>query len=683
MARALIVLFLSLALLLTAQVAMAQSSQWRQYEFRSTCIVVYDFDEDGHLEIIALPDYVIDNYVLLPSPYPPADCGFTVDYDLDGAPELVLVQADVYAVYRGMRLIAQHELTGRLVLDPRGRAFAVGNTVVFNSTVIKVEGATTVFPLTVGNKLYVVYQSGLYAVIDDLSGWRRTVYMGGAEILGVGYAMYQFYILGRIREVGSVLVVYDHIKGNATLIGYPHEFERVVIFLLGEFLATSGEYLYRVSPSAAVLEYVGNVLHSDGDLVYVQRGSLLEVYSPVTRGTVISLELPATPAVFGGRYPFIAFSDGSRTYAYVALPPITVLFWAPPRVYVGEVFEYRAYVYNAIDYTVLLNDAPVPPSGRIALNRSGVHVFTVYATNGVVSVTREYRVTAIPRPLTILLFISGVTRAYATVNLTVRVYDRASWTPSEVRGLMCRVNVSGVDYVAESWTPITVQLLPASLSRAEARVSVRCGDGDYYEETTYETTVSLYPVQPVLQAEYLGEGTLRVFLVSPDGSTMAPGTIEVFLNYTRLGVYTLPATLTGIPPGTHMVTIYYYSTVPVFSSTTYTLSVTYHEDVSAISSETTEVLHVADVVRYVTVTETVRAGDVLVPTVETVIVTETVKATKEITVPIKEVVEISTLDVPRAITAAATGVVAGITIGVLLAWFKYRKKEKEIAKRGV
>lgn len=652
--KLLLALVIAFAVLATSQLALAQSPQWRQYEFRSTCIVVYDFDEDGHLEIIALPGNVIDNYVSIPSPYPPADCGFTVDYDLDGAPELVLVHAGLYAVYRGMTLVAQHALTGRLVLDPNGRAFAVGNTVVFNSTVIEVESATTLHPLTVGSRLYVVYQSGLYAVIDDLSGWRRTVYTGGAEILGVGYSTGRFYILGRARAGGSVLVVYDAHTGNTTVTGFVLEFDRVVLFLpfTGEFLATSGDYLYRVSQTAALLEYTGRTLHSDGLYVYVQRGSALEVYSPALRSAVASIELPAEPAVLGGRYPFIAFSDGSRTYAYVALPPITAAFSAPSRVYVGEVFEYRAYVQNSVDYAVLLNGAPVPPSGRASLNRSGVHVFTVYATNGVVSVTREHRVTAVPRPLTILIFISGVARAYATVNLTVQVYDRVFG--GEVRGLECRVNVSGVDYVAESWTPIAVQLLPESLSRAETRVSVRCGDGDYYEETTYETTVPLYPVPPVLLVEYLGEGTLRVIPVSPDGSAPAPGTVEVHVDGRRLGAFAAPATITGIPPGNRTVTVRYYPTVPVFASAFYQLSVFYYEDVTAVPPEVEEVLHVADVVRTVT---------------------ETVEVTREVPVPVTvaEPVEVPTLSVPAATATGAAGAAAG-ALAVLLAQ-RLRRRE--------
>lgn len=640
----------------------AQSSTWKQYGFNSSGFVVYDFDGDGALELLALPSYVIDNYVAIRSPYPTASSGFTVDWDLDGREELVLQYMSTYYVFRGMTALTSYSIPGKLVIDQYRKAFAVGNTVIYNSTTIVFHDATPpVFPITSDKRLYVIYLSGTSLRILDNTGWNVTVYAGDiSEILGVGMYFGKFYVLGKARTGGSILLVYDAYQRAVSVTGFTIEFDKAVLFVAYSeaFIATSGSNVYRVYRDRAVLEYIGDVLFFDGSYMYIYRSenNTLDVYSPALSTVVKTYYLPVAPMVLGGRHPVIGFSDGSRTYVFVDAPPIVISLYAPSTVYAGEKFFYSLDVRNAVDYTLLLNGQPIPTTGYLTLNASGGYLFKASASNGIITEEREYIVKVLPRPISIRLRVEGVPRAFEDATMLVEVTDVR--TGASITDTTCRVTVGSQQFDIAPWSRFTATLTPTSLTTNNIPVSIRCGDGSYYESKEHQTLVFAYSSSPQLDVEYLGEGTLRVRLIAKDNKTEATGLVDIYVNERYVGRQSLPATITSIPPGENVIMLRYQPTQLVFAPSTYTLKVVYYENASSVPPELLSTVLLADVVKVVNVTETIE-----VPT--------------PVTVPVEVPVEVPVLDATLTMViaggATAAGLVAGIFIPRILKVLKQRK----------
>lgn len=663
MKSASVVLLLAMLLMASGSVsvltASVQNPQWKAYDFVSKYFAVYDFDGDGVQELIAFPSNVIDNYVVLSTPYPKGDAGYTLDLDLDGVNELVVQQSSTFYIYKGMNAVTSYFLPGQVNIDPWGRALAVGNTVIYNMTTYTFRDATSpVFPITVTNRLYVVYLSGSVLKISDHTGWSVNVYSGNmVSILGVGLYLGNFYVLGRTLYGDSVLIVYNTYSGSTSVTGFTIPFDKVVTFitLSQSFIATSGENVYRIYTDRAVLEYIGDVLWFDGSYMYIYREEgVVDVYAPAFSRNITSLPVPSKPVTLGGRYPLVAFSDGNKTYVLVDLPPIIMRLTAPSTVYAGEKFMYYLDVYNAENYTLLFNGVPIPTQGYMTINVSGTYKFTASATNGVLTETIEQIIQVQPRPITIRIYISGIPRAFSESLLTVRVTDVLNG--AAVRDTSCTLKLGNESpRVVEPWIGTPVMLTPMELSKNLASVEIVCGDNKYYKQTVYKDTIFLYAASVTPDIEYLGEGTIRVRMLAPDNQTEAPGSIQVYINEEYVGTQPLPALITGIPAGNSTVRIRYMPNVLTFAPATYTFEVTYYKNASDVPEEFRASLLVADVVEYINVTQTIE-----VPTT--------------VTVPVQVPVEVPVLDTVLTLVIAGGATAAGAAAGVFIPRILKRRK---------
>jgi len=560
---------------------------WVEFQVVASDIVAYDFDGDGYDELLLLPDYVVDNYVLLRSPYPQYRNALLADVDLDGERELVLYTGGTYLAYKGTRLVGEFQLgSGEPVVDLLGRAVAVGNRVLFNMSVYEFSGAGKLYPAVAGGKLFAVYRSGNALYIEDTEGNRWLAYGDAIEPIGAVVALGKAYILGRAPLGGTVYIEYK-LGGEAEVVGFTVELARAVAWAPAteEFIAVSEDgFVYRVSKGYLVLAVDGRYVGFDGYHVYLYSGGKLAVYRLPTRATVAVLELPEprVPDVFGGTFPTVAVRYGYKTYVYSLLPEPRLRMSLPGRAVVGEPVRYSLTAFHAVAVTLSVNGTALPLEGSVKFNRSGVYVFTASASNGIVTVTETYALRVDPRPLHLSLEVKGTPVAYVPFGVVVKAYD--GLTGSAVEGLYCSLSVGGASVAAESWREVMVRVEPAQKGEVKEVLKATCGDGSYYAVAEHSATVAVRPAVANATIDYLGGGVVVIRFVGVAGEPV-PGAVKVYLNGRFVSSDLTPYRLEGLVPGDNLVVVEFAPEVPGYANATYRLQVHYAEDVALLPPE--------------------------------------------------------------------------------------------------
>lgn len=641
-------------------------SQWKQFNYQTTSIVIYDFDGDGVLETVTLPYYIIDNYVVVKSPYPQLDKALLLDANSDGKLELVIysTQEGVYKVYNGTKEIGEYNLgQGTPVISISRDALAVGNKVLFNMTIYTFNDASQVYPVTANGKLYVLYNSGSRLYIEDTNNNKKTVYDDNIKVIGAKIAGKYAYIIGQPPLGGTIFIKYDLSNGTAQLTGFTTDIEKVWGYLgyEGAFIASAGNEVYKIYQDKVVLIYVGTPLEFDGSYMYIYKNGEIRVYSPYTDKTIKTVALPENmePTVFGARYPYMAaeYSDG-KTYVLSIKPPVGLYLVYPPTVVAGEEFFYSLNTLQATGASLMLDGKKIPIRGHIAVNTTGTHTFTAYATNGIISIEKEYKFEVKPRPLDIELFSSNVPYVFSDFNITIWVYDKING--SKLTDMVCTVVTPTGNKTAQAWTEVPIKLVPEDPTTRKVPISVICGDNRYYARTVHNDTIIANPVPPKLSVEYLGQGTLKVYFTSPDKTVNAEGAVKVYIDGKYITQEPVPATISGIPTGNHSILLEYIPNTPVFSPVMYNLKVSYYGNISQVPPQFTEQVITADVVHVINRTKPV---------------TQTVTQTKYLnqTVP----VEIPTFSMKDGIIVLTLGLVAGIAVGYGAAALRNKPSEIE------
>ena len=669
-----LILTLALVSLIVAghiPVASARDS-WKSYDFISTSIVAYDADSDGTAEILALPYYMIDNFVVVRSPYQQFEHGLLADVDLDGEKELVLYNMNGdFVVYKGSKLVFGYNLGGASpVLDLGRQAIAVGNKVLFNMSVYTFPDADHVIPVVAGNKLFVVYMKGSALYLEDTSGNKWTVYSDAIEPLGAVIYYGTLYLVGRAPLGGTVFIKYK-ICGSAQISGFTVELSRVLAWIPFDeaFIAEgrSGD-IYRVKYYAVVLENTGRVLGCDDTYIYLYQDNKIVVYNPYAKFTRDTIEtpVPGMPDVFGGSYPHIAVVYGRKTYVATMEPaPVGVLVM-PSVVYAGEKVYYRLHTYNAVEATLTVNGTALPLEGYIVFNRTGTYTFVASLSNGLATVTSTYTVDVRPRPLVISLRVLGPAVAFSEGTVLVGVVDGLNG--SRVEGIFCELRLPDYTVPVEPWKEVSVKFTPPT-DAPETQVSVACGDDTFYERTEYSLRIPLQPTTATIRVDYLGSGAIRISFVSPRCSNCTvPGTVNVYLDGVFVSRGDTPYTLSGLRPGNHTVVVEFTPTTPLYRPARYTLGVTYYGNVSEVPSEILATVQVADRVE---------------------VVNNTVVQTETVTVPQPVYIEKPVLDMQKVIMLLGGGIAGGVLLGIgIAAAFlgrggKRRREQPEEKKPGI
>ena len=629
--------------------AQTPGNTWREYSFPSTGIVAYDADGDGNVEILALPYYMIDNYVQVSSPYEQYEHGMLVDVNSDGVKELVLYNnAGDYLVYSGPKLLKHFYLgTGAPIVDLSGEAIAVGNRVLFNMTVYTFPDAanTQVYPIVADGSLYVVYVKGsLY--LEDTEGHKWTVYRDEIEPLGAVLAQGTLYLLGKAPLGGTVFIKYK-LNGTAQVWGFTAELKRAIMWIPYDdaFIAegVSGD-IYRVKFNTLVLENTGSVLGYDDRYVYLYQDGKVYVYSPITKTTLTTIILPepAKPDVFGGHYPYISVSYGKKTYALILKPLPSAYLIMPSTVTVGEKTYYRLDVYEAEEASLTVNGTLIPLEGYITFNQTGTYVFTASMSNGVITVTKTFKIRVVPRPLVLSVRVLGNAVAYQSGKIMIEAIDGLNG--SKVESIYCKVFLPGNQTLtAKPWEELSVKFIPPSDNYLNMPMSVKCGDNKYYKETAYSISIPLQPTTAKIKADYLGNGTIEITFISlACPSKTVPGEVNVYLDGKFISHGDVPYVLHGLTPGNHTVTVEFVPRLPVYRPAKYTLHVTYYANVSEVPSELVGKVQIADRVK---------------------VINNTVVKTKTVTVPKPIHIKEPVLDTRKAIMFFAIGLAAGFFAG--------------------
>ena len=571
-------------------VSIGAAQSWKEYGFVSTQIIVYDFDLDGADEVIALPYYVIDNFVALRSPYPYYEHGLLVDVNLDGVKELVLYnRAGDYLVYKGQKLLGSFHLgPGTPVVDVFGEAVAVGNKVLFNMTVYTFRGAegVQVYPLIVWPDVYAVYEKGrLY--MEDVHGNRTLLYDDEIEPLAAVQGYDAIYVLGRTKT-GTVLLEYR--DGRVEVTGFTINATRAVFWVGADeaFIVEAGDALYRVKPGLLVLENTGRLLGYDDTYLYLYTGGKIVVYSPVTQRTVDKLDPPPhiEPVTVEGSYPLIGLVAGRKTYLAVLVPEPYTYLVAPDEAIVGERTYYRLSAYGATNASLTVNGTRIPLEGYITFNETGTYVFTASVSNGVITATDTYSIKVVPRPLLLSLTVHGTPTAFGPAQVEIEAYDALNGT--KVQRLDCTIGIADKTYRVLPWTPLNITIIPVGGLNMPLQVS--CWS-EVYEKTVKTVTVPLAPARARILVDYLGNGTVLLSFYSPMGEPVN-GTATVYLDGILAASGPAPVNIT-VEPGNHTLVVMFTPTTPFYSASEYKLRVVRYENVSNVPPEIGKVV-VAD-----------------------------------------------------------------------------------------
>jgi len=632
---------------------------WKEYSFISTSIVSYDVDKDGVVELLALPYYMIDNYVQVRSPYAQYEHGMLVDVNLDGVKELVLYNnAGDYLIYNGTTLLKHFNLgAGTPIVDLTGRAIAVGNKVLFNMTVYSFPDAGQVYPVVAGNKLYVVYEAGNKLYLEDTDGNKWEVYNDAIEPLGAILSYNKLYIVGKAPLGGTVFIKYT-INGTAQVSGFTTDLVRVIKWIPSDeaFIAEGENNIYRVKFYSLVLENTGTVIGYDDQYIYLYRDGEIVVYNPTTKTTVEKIETPEPrrPDVFGGTYPYMGVVYGNKTYIAVLKPEPVVVLIIPSKLTVGEPTYYRVDAANAEDVTLSVNGTVLPLEGYITVNESGKYVFTVSASNGLITYTKTYIVEAEPRPLVLSIKVLGPAVAYENGRIVVEALDGLNG--SKVENIYCKLSVpDNLTLTIMPWKPVNITFIPPSDKELNVPISVTCGDGKYYRKTTYQIDIPVQPNVARIKTDYLSNGKIRISFVSLRGNQTVPGEVNVYLDGEFVSHGDVPYILSGLTPGNHTIIVEFVPRLQAYKPAKYTLKLTYYENVSEVPSEVLSTVQIADRVK---------------------VINNTVVKTETVTVPKPVYVERKVVDTFMSLYLFAIGLVGGGVTGFVIRHITYGRGKK-------
>jgi len=583
----------------------AQSNvSWKEYGFASTAIIAYDFDNDNVDELIVLPNYVVDNYAVIESPYVHYPYGLLIDADLDGEKELVLYNDEGhYVVYKGLQKIGEFDLgPGTPMPDLTYRAIAVGNKVLFNMTVYTFSNVASIYPVVSWGRLYAVYTcSNSICLKNAVTGRVSVVYNKSMDILGAFLTYDTLYILTKSEFGDAILIKYSLYNESSKIIGFTIPVSKVLAatYYTPGFIVVGPDGIYRLTEKAAVLIAFGSVLNYDDSYIYVYNASSINIISLRSQTTIATVILPMKkrPDIIGGRYPYIGCVYGDKTYLLILRPEPFAYIVLPYTAKVGEKVYYELRTYNAIDASLMLNGTLIPTKGYIIFNRTGVYVFTAFFSNGVVikSVSASIRVE--PRPISISFRTIDMPVAFESGRAVIEVYDALA--NNRVNDIPCNVTIGGERLTALPWSEFRVRFVPVS-NTTMTQLKIVCGDDIRFKKTEYTVSIPLQPTVANIKIDYPSPSTLVISAIF--GEMVVPGKAYIYVDNDLVAYANLPYTL-SLQPGEHIITVEFMPVLTLFKPTRYVVSVKYYSNISEVPAELRTSVLVADRVEIVNRTE--------------------------------------------------------------------------------
>lgn len=672
MSRVRIIIFVALLLVLAPALASRQALAasdtlyWKAYTVGSVaCLAAFQLP-NGSWAVYASPPFLIVNYLLFRSPYPPGTFCVPV-YTNYSYPELAVYYDGTLYVFDGLTLAGTYYLgQGQPYEDYSLSAIAVGRKVFFNGTVYTAPVDDYV-PFVANQNLYIIYVNGSAVYVYDATT-NTTIETGPSfNITNLDGAfldpfMDTVVLLANASTLSGPATVYEVFGpfARTAYVVYNITFSRVITYdvvytglytYTVYFYALSGNTLYLVGPNGVLPVATGQFLYYNGSLIFMYNPKTKTIFAVSTsdHSTVLAIKPPGgtAPQLFTAWGGIYAVYSGGTLYLSYEAPQISVQFNGPTQVYVDVPFSYSVQVTGATNYTVLLDGEPVPSYGTLRIAIPGVHVFTIYASNGVATVSQEYNVDVLPRPLVVQLKFLTPPYAFSTAEAELMTYD--SLTGSNV-STTCTVTAGGRTLTVMSWEPFNVTLMPLNLTEPYTTINVSCGDNFEYQLTSVPFNVSLLGARPTPRLDYLGFGDIEIMFTGPGGIELN-GTAYVYLNGTFYGEGPVPFSVSLPGPGKYYMDVDFTPSVQTFGNYSFDFVVMYYYNLS--QAPTTESVTVANLLGRV--------------------VTNTTIITRMVTVP--QIVQ--TVDPGELVLVATGALVVGLAAGAMILGGRGEEKEEE------
>lgn len=386
----------------------------------------------------------------------------------------------------------------------------------------ELEPIGAIYGLFYDNTIAMVYierfSSRLVVDIKGLGVFMLNIPLMGV-ISGVGYSNGTYYVL-LSTNTGSVFIEWNPLTGALRLFPYDLRVTSTLLFDGRGFIVNgeAGVYYIESGRYSFLASGRGVKVTLDG-LIIVSSGKKIIVYKPLDRGLSIIREVDLKEDIVDADYymDILSYATISGIF-YIRFTPLrTITLSIPDTVIAGS--DVRISIIGNFTRAFL----NLPGLGIITLTKSNASITwrpTIvgsYIVSALVDVEGETIyvsrfINVNPRPAILELRVpSERVKPYSTITITPELYDgltRAKLT--SITGL-CTLHVSGVEYPARLWLPITVQAKPIGL---EVPVRAICSlPSPYFNVESYkvlrvnETYVSLDFI-------YIGGGNIYVHAIN-------------------------------------------------------------------------------------------------------------------------------------------------------------------------
>jgi hypothetical protein len=630
-------------------------SSWVHFNLSPTSAVYYDYDSDGVVEIV-LPGAIIEGYSVIKSPYPNLPYVDVADLNGDGINELILYGNGELYIFDGMKQIGHFSVPD---VEPirTHYAYAFDNLIIWRNTTYSIGGdVSNVVPVADRTHLYALYQrNGDLRLLNVLTGEEYCVFSGFSPVYGVlsGSTVY----IVALTSDGRLGIIKYPIGGTPQIGVYAVNFQEVEGFnpITGSFYIKADNKLYEASVSLLLVSEWEPISHDEvKNIIYLYKSGEIAIYNVLYGRIEATYNLPlAIKPVFVTGYPkpIVVYPGDKGMYVYYQ-GVIYITFYGSGYGKVGEPYKFSISVYPPrANYTIIIDGLPVPQNTTsVVFKRIGYHNITVEATDGVITVSRTFKVYVYPRPLQISLEVKEPPKAFSTMTLIVHTKDNGNPV-----NLSCKVVYANKIYTGTTNSPIYIPIGVPTSEKIPVKVVINSEVYGNIERTYYIPVVKL-PVQP--EVSFLGNGTFQIQVIANGTSIPVNGTVKVYLGSNILYSGRLPATVKVPTAGNYTLKVRFYPDyVYAFPASTLTVNITYLGERETIPNGTAGIV----------------AVDHIINKTKVIVKNQTVTVTERVPEPVPEPV----LNTKEGLFFLGIGIGAGVPVGMVIAVEMIRRRKKE------
>ncbi len=528
-------------------------------------IYLFDFDGDGDLEVVTNIGIIKGGALLS---FARSLDVYRFNCDSRGLECVLIVDGVVGSVYSQGMYRYSLVVDGPIVVSNYPyNILSVGDRIYWGDSIYRVslKPSGPVYGFMYEGSLAALYVDSIsgYIIADVLGSALYRVALVAGEVIGVGYSDGIVYALLK-TDTGSALIEWSP-EGVFRVTPFTARLSESLMFSRGFFIANGEEGVYIVSRLGASLAVSGGrvVKVSVGGEVLIVKDSRLIVSRFEGASLNIIMDLNFKTKIVDADYAreTLAYTDGLGVEVVSFKPPKRVELSIPGTVIAGEPVKIRI-VGEFVEALVRLPDSSIVKVSRgnpeITWTPLSAGFFPVVALINIggesMSITKFIEVSPRPSRLSIAVVPEKV-KPYSNIVVRLELYDGLTGRPrTDVIG-MCTLKVSGVDYPASLWTPVTVHATPIG---AEVPITVSCTLQPPYYRVEGSRSIPLEGAYVAVEFKYRGEGVFDVEARDVYTNKPVDGRLKVYIGGAPQelqvpGVFSLKA------PGTYTVKFEFYS----------------------------------------------------------------------------------------------------------------------------